>query len=473
MGDPKRVASAALIGLAFVLSAGQAAALGESEAGFPNWAERVIQTWANRARADPSVDMAACGANCPEAACYKAATPVTYDRALNHAARFHADEMAKQGYFDHNSHCTVVANIKDIYPTPCDASASCACVGGTVACGAGGCTPWSSRVSLFGAGTSGEIIASSSDPDGAFYQWLFERYNSSACGYNQGPPTNGHRFHLLVTGPAAGFGVSGQAVGDFGSGPTTEAPSKLVSGSHYPRAGTVDVWANWYDGKGPQAALVNVDGQCTPLALKRGTETNGAYTAKLSAGAGCHRYFFLFKDGAGALVTYPTTGSLGIGPDGSCADWDATRPQTGAGCNCAPQCSGKSCGDDSCGGSCGTCGAGATCQSGACVGPASDAGPTGKDGGPTGRDAGNGSTTGTTDGGKDAGGREGGSAGATPAGDGDGTSGTSSPSACTCTTTGHGSRGEWPALLAIVGIVGFAARRAWGRRTGTTDSVVH
>jgi hypothetical protein len=37
-----------------------ASAVGEEVGGFPNWAERVIHEWMNRARCDPKVEMMAC-----------------------------------------------------------------------------------------------------------------------------------------------------------------------------------------------------------------------------------------------------------------------------------------------------------------------------------------------------------------------------------------------------------------------------
>jgi MYXO-CTERM domain-containing protein len=281
---------------------------------------------------------------------------------------------------------------------------------------------------LFGPNAAGEIIASSTDPNSAFYQWLYESYNSTTCGYAQGPPTDGHRWNILMNGPAVGYGLgSGASVGDFGGSGT---PGKLVSGSHYPRSGSsVDAWANWYDTAGPMSALINVDGSCTALALGRGAVTNGAYHAALSGlASGCHRYFFLFHDSSGAIVTYPTTGSLGIGPSGSCADWDSSRPATGSGCACTPQCSGKQCGDDGCGGSCGNCGSGESCDStsSTCVAAGGDAGATG------GGDGGNGSNGAAGDAGTGAGG---------------------SKSGCGCATGGHGDGAAalvWAGVLALV-----------------------
>jgi hypothetical protein len=353
------------------LAAGQASANGEAVDGFPYWAERVLHEWTNRARAEPSVELVACGGNCPEAACYTPTAQVLWNVKLYRAARFHSDEMAAQTYSGHDSKCAVVTNINALYPGTCTGAASCACTTGPP-------TAWNARVGLFGNTTNGEIIASGGDPNGAFYQWLFETFNKTACAYDQGPPTNGHRWHLLKTGPSVGFGKgAGQSVGDFGVGGTMD---KIPSGSHYPRqSASVEAWANWYDAAGPMSALVNVDGTCSAMSLQRGSLTNGAYRATLTTVAsGCHRYFFLFKDSTGTIVTYPTTGSLGIGPAGSCADWDASRPATGAGCDCAPQCSGKTCGDDACGGSCGNCAGDETCEANVCVGaPLDDAGPGG------------------------------------------------------------------------------------------------
>ncbi len=363
---------------------------GEAVNGFPNWQERVMHEWTNRARCDPQVEMAACGAGCSEGTCYTPQPPLPWMAALNHSARFHSDEMAAQSYFAHDSACTLVANIDALYPASCTGAASCACVGGTKTCSPT-CTAWNARVGLFGGGAAGEIIASGQDPNGAFYQWLFESFNQTSCGYVQGPPTNGHRYNILMSGPAVGYGAgAGASVGDFGGSGTL---GKIASGSHYPRSGaTVDAWANWYDTAAPMSAVINVDGTCSSLQLGRGSVTNGAYHAALTGvGSGCHRYFFLFHDSGGTSITYPTTGSLGIG-DASCADWDSSRPATGASCNCAPQCTGKQCGDDGCGGACGNCTATDSCSSaGVCIAPASDAGPPG--GGNTG-DAGTGTSGG-------------------------------------------------------------------------------
>jgi hypothetical protein len=64
------------------------------------------------------------------------------------------------------------------------------------------------------------------------------------------------------------------------------------------------------------------------MSLKRGTAQNGAWSARANGvGSGCHRYYFSFVDASGVEITWPATGSLGIG----CADWDSARQQASCG----------------------------------------------------------------------------------------------------------------------------------------------
>ena len=302
---------------------------GESIGGFPNWGERLMLTWMNRARVDPQLEMRACGAACGEAACYKPMPPLTWTTALNRAARFHADEMQKQSYFSHTSKCRIVTGIDSLYPAGCDGSAACACTGGIASCPDGDCSSWTQRVALFGTRGAGEIIARGKDPGQSVYLWLFERSDSTACAFSM---RNGHRWLILTHKGGAGLGYNDEdrtAVGDFGSGP---APYRIPSGSHYPRqAKTVEFWANWFDVKAPKSAAVVINGQCNAMSLRRGTGTNGSWSASsTSVASGCHRYYFSFIDGDGREVTYPATGSLGVG----CENWNSSR--LSASCDTAP-----------------------------------------------------------------------------------------------------------------------------------------
>jgi hypothetical protein len=327
--------------IALLVLSPRANAEGEAVNGFPNWAERVLIEWMNRARSDPQADLAGCGAgNCLEAACYNTASPPRYvDPDLLHSARFHAGHLLINDYFDHPSHCTLISTISSAYPGTCGGAAACSCTQGALTSNSATWTDPFTRMGMFGAPvySGGEIIAAGQNgPNSAFYTWMYEKTTTSTCGYSE---ANGHRFLLLTNGygPGAGAGYltnggaypgySSDSVMDFaGSAGDTY---KIPSGAHYPQqAASVDVWANWYDSAGPSVAQINVDGVCSSMALQRGTSTNGAWHQIVTGvGSGCHRYAFAFKDSGSNKVAYPTTGSFGIG-DGSasCPDWNATAP---------------------------------------------------------------------------------------------------------------------------------------------------
>lgn len=287
--------------------------VGEASGGFPNWSERVIHQWMNRVRVDPQAALKDC-AGCGEKQCYAPMPPLGWAEGLSRAARFHSDSMRKQSFFAHDTPCQLVPGIAGLYPNACDGSAACACK-------APGITNWRSRIGMFGQSGTGEVIAGGTNPNTAFLTWLYENSLSTDCSFSQ---SNGHRWLILKSEGVVGVGVSSNSsVADFGSGAT---PLKIVSGAHYPRqAESVEIWANWFDFAGPRSASVVVDGKCQSMILRRGTPQNGAYQAIVTGvGSGCRRYYFVFTDSSGAVVTYPTTGSLGIG-DSNCADWNASR----------------------------------------------------------------------------------------------------------------------------------------------------
>lgn len=301
--------------------------------GFPNWEERVMHQWMNRARVDPAEDLAGCGSNCSpaemEPSCYTPQPPLTWDYELTVAARFHSASMALQSFFAHDTPCALRNDIASLYPGSCDGSAACACSGA-------GVTSAQARVGLFGAGYSGEIAAAGqADPVAAFYGWLHEFVSSTAqCTFvlNGFGDTNGHRYLILKSGGSVGTGYATGGpygryyTGDFGNGGEV---SKIPSGAHYPQqASSIEFWANWYDAAGPSQARVIIGAVSYPMVLGRGTATNGAWTTTVNGlGSGCHRYYFEFLDSGGQPVRHPSSGTFGIGPAGTCADWvDAVIP---------------------------------------------------------------------------------------------------------------------------------------------------
>ncbi|MBI5479395.1 MAG: hypothetical protein HY906_11090, partial [Deltaproteobacteria bacterium] len=356
----------------------QRRAVGEPLNGFPNWDERAIHLWINRGRADPQSDLTE---NCqpgevPEQHCYTPQHPLLWSYELNRAARFHSANQTSCGHMTHDSSCTLVSNIGDeatgYTPGPCDGDKACACQSGSAACSCtGACTGTWTRIGKFGGSGNGECVASGGpgDPLGEYYMWVCEAFNQDVCAYVPGPPTNGHRWNILMGGgPAVGPGCAGNyCTLDFG-GPAAAA-NKIIVAVHYPESGsTVALRAHWYDPAGaPNQAMVNVDGACQAMTKERGVDDNNATYLfdNLAVGSGCAHYYFVFKDQADTFVTYPESGSYGV----NCgADYDqATRPSMDASCSCTPACGGKPCGPDGCGGNCPPgCAANAPCSGNAC-----------------------------------------------------------------------------------------------------------
>lgn len=317
-------------------------AYGEAANGFPNWSERVLLEWVNRARSDPQTDLAGCpSGNCAENinGCYAPVPPRYLDPNVSHSSRFHSSEMLINNYFAHPSNCALFTNIGTLYPATCNGAASCECA-------ASGSTDPFTRMGYFGvsigSGASEIIAAGYSGPDASFYAWLYELSSSTTCADNG---TNGHRYIILTNGfgqlggggymPNTGqAGIySSYATMDFAGNAPAPAP-KIASASHYPQqAASVDAWANWYDTAAPSVKKIDVDGVCTDMLLTRGSTTNGAWQLTVNnVGSGCHHYVFAFKDSSGNEVIYPTTGALTIG-DGSaqCPDYSLSPPPGCAG----------------------------------------------------------------------------------------------------------------------------------------------
>ncbi|MBW2734208.1 MAG: CAP domain-containing protein, partial [Deltaproteobacteria bacterium] len=319
-------------------------ALGVPTGDFPNWTEQVIYTLTNRLRADPQVELDLSCTTCGTTE-YSPRSPLSWNHKQGLAARFQATSLAKaKSGLSHDTVCQLVDNIADIYPDICDGSPSCACKGGSADCGCvdigtttkrfctcdgGACPSASSRNYKFGVAYSGEnAAAANSDPIFTLNQWI----NSS-----------GHRSNLL-SGNHSSLGVGFWAGGGCWSAFSVQvfgrstAPKTVPGAAHYPRSGSESTkfsfYANYYDSTaGPTTTLLNIDGTCQPITLDRGDAQNGSYHLQRSLGAGCHRYYFVFRDSNNALITYPSVGSYGVGVSGAaCPFYSTARPNLGQGC---------------------------------------------------------------------------------------------------------------------------------------------
>lgn len=331
-------------------------ALGVPKDGFPNWEERVILTLTNRARCDPSAESSGSS--------YPPTKPLVHNHDLGRAARFQATSLKKAGAgLQHESVCKLVSNLADIYPGKCDGDPKCACEGSAASCSCSGGKPYCScpggactstwgRIGLFGVSGSGEnAAAGSSDPVSTFRQWV----KSSGHWSNINKSSHGQ----LGAGHYGGGGKGCWKdfwVQVFSYGSTTP---RLPGGAHHPQGGgpgaAIKFWANYHDPAGaPTAATVNIGGTCIAMTLERGSKQSGTYlTTHSFSKAACHRYYFVFKTASGQRITFPTSGSYGVGISSSnCPDYSASRPNLGSGCGgCskASDCSdGSPCTTDTC-----------------------------------------------------------------------------------------------------------------------------
>jgi hypothetical protein len=321
--------------------AGSPANLGVPQNGFPSWAERSLQVFVNRDRADPQTALAGCtAATCPDAHCYGPVAPLGYDYDLARSARFQLLNLQKShSPLAHHSPCVLDPMIGAQFPGSCDGTPTCACQG-PVECDCSQmtatdctCDPTSEscvtqpsvRGRYFSSHWMGEnLSAGYADPMAAEAGLLLER---ATCVATTCPPaftfcpdgtTNGHRANILddvydsmgggdATDPTSCYQSAWDAQ-DFGN--IGAAPQKLVAGTHFPYdAGSVTFYANCYDSAAPSSAVVRIDDTDYPMSADRGDAGNETLRYETVLDAGCHRYVFSFTDATGDTFLLPGSGS--------------------------------------------------------------------------------------------------------------------------------------------------------------------
>jgi MYXO-CTERM domain-containing protein len=324
--------------------------------GYPSYDERLQLVAQNRARSDPnyvhptdpSLDTwSTPGTAGCQSTMLATRPPLDYEYDIAQAARFHSRFLLLNDCpLDHYSFCTLRT---DIEATACDGAAACACNGGecwpSPACDQNdnGCanSP-GSRMSLFGypGGTWGENGAAGySDSWAGVRGWITE------CP-PPADPTEGHRlnvisssFNVIGTGTMQGPGGCWSAFyfSDYGHISGRPIP-RIPSGVHRPRTGstatTFSFYANYYDAGGdPMAIDLVIDGACHPMAIDIGTDVgNRTYVYASALSTGCHEYYVVARDAAGARVTYPEVGSLTLEVDGATCAAEYVDTQMPAAC---------------------------------------------------------------------------------------------------------------------------------------------
>ncbi|MBJ93459.1 MAG: hypothetical protein CMP23_03190 [Rickettsiales bacterium] len=287
--------------LCLTLAPSKARSYGEGTGAGPSLEERAVHLFSDRLRVDPD-------ATDSSFSDFPAVRPLVYNPDLAEAARFHAEDMAVNDCFQHQS---------------CDG------------------TEFAARLQRFYEGIAfGENIALGS-PDAetvVFDGWLYS------------PP---HRDNMLLPDwreLGIGFAVNdiGQPlwVQNFGDRVEVDEPI-TTSATHWPLRGSLnqalDFYLAIYDPQGaPQGAELHLHDQVLEMNLDRGSDGMETWTVQSElVDEGCPEYFFVVTRETGETVSYPSSGSLTVPiDDAECEPWTETRKataETATGCPASGQ----------------------------------------------------------------------------------------------------------------------------------------
>jgi hypothetical protein len=247
---------------------------GDPVDGYPSADERTLVLWTNAARVAPDAftsDYRAGGCSTSDFARdeRQAKAPLYLDLALTEAARFHSDDMRKNGCFQHDS---------------CD-----------------GTDTWD-RVARFyrdsNQGVGENIAYGSDDPR---YTVLSMWMCSEA----------GHRANIMSGDfNEMGAGVSGSFMTqDFAAGELKEGSPPVRVASEIGDA----VYADWGDDDAPARLVLNVDGERSDLVLNKGTTEQGIYYAAIDGAPECTPWRVEWQTSAGDAGSFPATGGFRMG----------------------------------------------------------------------------------------------------------------------------------------------------------------
>jgi len=228
---------------------------------------------------------------------YTALGPLYYEPKLNQSARFHAQDMASNGCFQHDS---------------CDGTA------------------WSARIWSYypQALTIGENIAAGYASAKSCVDVLLCDAAGGQCAQDKTSQA-GHRTNIM----SASFGLVGTGyvletksawrhywVQDFASDDLAGRPP-LVAGCHdFLLAGKTSFLLNYRDptNQAPASVQVVLDGTVYNLTLDLGTPAAGTYRLDVNKAGGCRQYYFQAVTAGGQSWRYPGPGVFLTSGAGAC-----------------------------------------------------------------------------------------------------------------------------------------------------------
>lgn len=253
--------------------------------GSPNHRERLLHVLTNQVRQAPH-DFPDWDTSLASA---EPRGPLALQPGLLSAARFHANDMAANGCFSHES---------------CDGTATFA------------------RIGRYFSGPAGENIYTSigdASARRAMVGWM----NSDGHRRN----ILRHEWEWLGTG-FSGSGRQIYFVQNFGQGGLTSMPN-IVGGAYEDRGAEYALLANYYDanGRAPVELVAILDGERLPMTSIAGRSGNETLEAIAPAVDGCVGLSFEATTAGQDRVVFPTTGELLVG-NGCTAQFRAAKVET-------------------------------------------------------------------------------------------------------------------------------------------------
>ncbi len=230
---------------------------------------------------------------------YSSVEPLYYEPKLNQSARFHAQDMATNGCFQHDS---------------CDG------------------TPWSDRIWSYDpqARTIGENIGAGYTGAKSFVEVLLCDASGGQCAQDKTSQA-GHRTNMMsasFTAIGTGYAMNPKGlyryywVQDFASDGLASQPP-IVAGCHdFLTTGKTSFLLSYRDttNQPPISVQVVIDGVAYNMLLDLGTPAAGTYRLDVSKAGNCREYYFLAVTAAGQAWRYPGPGVFLTAGEGTCSE---------------------------------------------------------------------------------------------------------------------------------------------------------